>query len=524
MLEDKIKLAGSLCTGCVSCVASCPANAIKMISDEHGYFVPEINHDRCNKCGKCLEVCPIISPRMVGKNAHPTLYAFQTNVEGKLRGCSSGGAFRLIAESFLREKGCVVGATWNGHLTCDYMILDSEKDLWKIQKTKYMEPRMSLDLMIQIRELLKEGKRVLFSGLPCHVAGLYSFLNEEYDNLYTVDVFCEQAPSSTFFKKHLADAYGEKVTGYSFRDKSTWCEDTSSTKCVYEDKYGNRIEKYTHKVEEDNFQIALQSRIMCPHHCEKCTFAGVPRFADISIGDFKGFKELHPELVNEIEKGVSAVLINNEHGRELLDGIDKGTLAIFEQRDIEDLKGNGFINVSPKPVPEKRDVFYEKILTESFSEALIASDVLPKPKKLDISQANLFFNHEKDHFEFNKEDFEEHVIKGFPTMFVKEEKSISGIRFYFPLKVELNPNKRYRFEIRFKSNTTSPSINFNLINDEGAIQVIGSMSMNNVRNMWVDLENVFIPESKNSKFMVGAVQLTGEDAFIAVDSISIIEI
>lgn len=38
--------------------------------------------------------------------------------------------------------------------------------------------------------MLNEGKKILFSGTPCQIGGLYGFLGKDYENLFTIDVIC----------------------------------------------------------------------------------------------------------------------------------------------------------------------------------------------------------------------------------------------------------------------------------------------------------------------------------------------
>ncbi|MBP2031087.1 ferredoxin [Methanohalophilus levihalophilus] len=43
-----------ICTGCESCVDSCPVEAISMKDN-----LAEVDPDTCVDCGDCVEICPV---------------------------------------------------------------------------------------------------------------------------------------------------------------------------------------------------------------------------------------------------------------------------------------------------------------------------------------------------------------------------------------------------------------------------------------------------------------------------------
>ena len=47
------------CCGCTACYAICPKHAIIMVIDESGFNYPKIEKEKCIRCQKCINVCPI---------------------------------------------------------------------------------------------------------------------------------------------------------------------------------------------------------------------------------------------------------------------------------------------------------------------------------------------------------------------------------------------------------------------------------------------------------------------------------
>jgi len=42
------------CTGCESCIAECPSEAISMVNDK-----AKVDTDACIDCGVCVDACPV---------------------------------------------------------------------------------------------------------------------------------------------------------------------------------------------------------------------------------------------------------------------------------------------------------------------------------------------------------------------------------------------------------------------------------------------------------------------------------
>lgn len=63
---------------------------------------------------------------------------------------------------------------------------------------------------IKVKQFFKEGKKVLFSGTPCQIAGLKMFLqNMDTTNLLMVEVISGGVPSPLYLRKY--DEYLKKT-------------------------------------------------------------------------------------------------------------------------------------------------------------------------------------------------------------------------------------------------------------------------------------------------------------------------
>ena len=83
-----------------------------------------------------------------------------------------------------------------------HIIIDNKEDLAKLRGSKYIQSNTD-KCYTEIKQLLKDNKLVLFTGCPCQVAGLYSYLDKDYDNLLTMDIFCNGVPSPGLWQKYL---------------------------------------------------------------------------------------------------------------------------------------------------------------------------------------------------------------------------------------------------------------------------------------------------------------------------------
>ena len=516
-------LPSHLCAGCGACVSACPVDALRLLPDEDGYYRACVDYEKCVNCGKCVKVCPALKLPEKTNRKEPKCYEFVAADSQVLKNSSSGGIFPLLAQEAFRRKGSVVGAAWQEDFSVAHIMIDSEQDLPKLQKSKYLQSYLG-NTFRQVEKKLKDGEFVLFSGCPCQVTGLKSYLGKEYDNLLTVDLLCGNSPSTRFFQEYLKEQFPEGLQAYEFRNKTegwNWDGVLITLK--------NGEQQYRRGGKDDDYQRVYHNHTMCAPHCENCRYQETPRFGDLTIGDFWGIGGKDKTL--NTRNGVSVILCNNEKGEKYLSAIPEEQIGVMKEVPLAWLGGNGYaINKSHNYCSPKRNQFYELVKAMPFSKAV---DYALKPMHGEVvsryqhTNALLQFDMAMHRFKFNPDIWEEHTINGATVLFAKQQQTKPGNYAMMPLCRALEKGRKYRLDIKFRVNSTSEVVNLH-IKDSGSSynQVIYShRNANQNKGQWVQLSVDFVPNSKiYDEFMIGASQISGPDAYIAFEHIVISEV
>jgi coenzyme F420-reducing hydrogenase beta subunit len=289
------------CTSCFGCYNICPIDgAIKMDFNNEGFYKPVLTAN-CINCGKCSTVCPAIDSSSKNSKVDIEIYASWSKDKEILLNSSSGGVFSELAISILNEGGVVFGAAWDG-VNVVFKSVENIEDLKFLRKSKYLPPYVG-SVYNDAFKIAQNGRKVLFSGLPCQIATLNKIgVNE---NLITVDILCHGLPSQYVFNKYLESEFNSKIDFVDFRNKEKrgWLNYDN----VF--KYKGKL-KSSKLFQTNKFFKGFISDLYLNTSCYDCKFRTTPRHGDITLGDYWGVPK---EYYNKA--GVSIVFLNNEKGK-----------------------------------------------------------------------------------------------------------------------------------------------------------------------------------------------------------------
>lgn len=359
------------CTGCTTCVTSCPKQCIKMKKSIEGFLYPSVEQDNCINCGICEKVCPVLSK--VETHNKIKAFAMKNKKASERTKSASGGIFPLIAQLVVKKNGVVFGAAYNHEFEVRHIKVEKAKDIDRLQSAKYTQSMIE-NIFVEVEKALLEDRWVVFSGTPCQCTGLKAYLNKEYDKLIIIDLICHGVPSPKVWGTYVKWRCNQENNGtlpeqINMRSKySGWSKYGYST----EFDYGNgKISRIPNG--EDPFMKAFVENICLRKSCSQCQAKGVARCSDFTLGDYWGVWNQHPEF--DDNKGTSIVFTHSEKAIEILNEIKPQVECI--KVDIEEaIKENPSMMASSKEHSE-RSQFLKEVTDENFKK--IVDKYFPQP-------------------------------------------------------------------------------------------------------------------------------------------------
>lgn len=346
------------CCGCEVCTNACPINIISMEENVEGFYYPTIDKDKCLKCGICKRVCPIITEKKRNGSAKLEGYAGSSLNEKIINNSASGGMFSLVVDEWVKKiegEYLISGVIYDADFRGVHHILSSKKeDILKMRTSKYVQSRKK-DVYQKVKESLEKDVSVLFSGTPCEVAGLYSYLGARPKKLTTIDIIC-QGPTSPKVLTEYVVLIEKKNNSIIQQMNMRHKEGIWIPQYLY-------IQLKSGKIIKNLFYdtpIGAALHIMQRQSCYNCKFISAHKHSDITIGDYHGAdKEAH--YYNE--KGTSIIIGNTEKGIQLIKEIQKREDVYIEKQSFEKIAETNIRLVGTwKPLPEREK--FVKIFTK----------------------------------------------------------------------------------------------------------------------------------------------------------------
>lgn len=348
------------CSGCHACYNACPKHCITMKSDNEGFWYPQMEQANCINCGLCERVCPILHKITV--NRAPQAYAAYLGDEKTRMESSSGGIFTALAEDVSKQGGVVFGACFDKNFDVVHDYAETIQELEKFRGSKYVQSKIG-DTYRQAKDFLETGRPVLFSGTPCQIGGLKSYLGKEYNNLICQDLICHGVPSPKVWQKYVA--FREAEAGVPARRIAFRSKDEGWKRYSVSFEFKNDTE-YRETLDRDLYMRAFLHNVCLRPSCYHCAFKTLHRQSDITLADFWGIERIVPEMFDD--KGTSLVLVNTPKGQTLFERIAaKAVVKKVDWQQISGLNPAAYQSAIPSPY---RQAFFEKLDDQGFEELI----------------------------------------------------------------------------------------------------------------------------------------------------------
>ena len=339
----------SKCCGCTACDNVCPQNAISMLPDEEGFLYPHVCLSDCVDCGLCEKACPVLHAERRQEKTEG--YIIRNRDAKILEESTSGGAFTAFAAYLMGQGYVVYGAGYDDNMQVVCKKASKPEELREMRGSKFVQSFLG-NTFQEVKKQLKMGQKVLFTGTPCQVSGLVSYLGGMDKNLFCIDFVCRGVPSPGLWKNYVTmmeKKYGSKITHVRFKHK-TYGYHASTMKVDFANG-----KKWYGSGRVDPMMKAFVTELASRPSCHHCAFKGVERQSDVTIFDCYEYASITGQ--KDDDKGYSSLFVHTEKGREVF-RLLKPQICWREEPIDQLVTKNGIMVCGSAKTNEKRGEFY----------------------------------------------------------------------------------------------------------------------------------------------------------------------
>lgn len=248
---------------------------------------------------------------------------------------SSGGIFTAITDLYLKSGNVsIYGCILDENLNATHIKAKNTETRNKMCGSKYIQSNIS-NCFNDVAQDLKNNVEVIFTGTPCQIAGLNSFLElKKIDKkkLLTVEVICHGVGSNKFFRdfiSYLEKKYNGKAIKCNFRSKKR----KGQLQCI-EIIFDNGKVYTSPATSLDWFYSVYHKNYILRPSCYECKYATKKRNSDISIAD--SWSDLYNKNYS-----TSLIICNTQKGLETFNKIKSNLIfksVTFDQVEVPQMK------------------------------------------------------------------------------------------------------------------------------------------------------------------------------------------
>lgn len=372
------------CTGCGACTHICKHDALSMAADEDGFLFPVRSSDKCVNCGLCDLRCPEVTDQS-NKQEEQHCYIGTTGVKAYFKESASIGLCTMLANYIVSIGGVVFGCFLDEEdWTAYHKGVSTLDGVSELRNSKYLQSNTK-ETYIEAKNTLEFGKKVLYIGTSCQIAGLKAFLRKSYNNLFTIDLFCHGVFSPKlmpFEIDYWSKKYDSSIRNFRFRSKREFVHLNGGMVNFDIEKDGKNVHIERFAASSPSYRcFAYSGDGYCYNlrlSCYNCKFKSSSRYADISVGDPWSVNEriIKDSKLKPTNCIRSVYSTNTLKGKELLKCVER----YLHQQEYAyyDVFVQPAVQYGNRSVPSKRSELFRRIGHEDYGnliESLFCCDL-----------------------------------------------------------------------------------------------------------------------------------------------------